>query len=380
MRAILIDDEPLALEYLEFQIKKISNLQIAGKFNYFNLQKHSLLLQEIQVVFLDIEMPNTNGLELASQLLEINSSLMVIFVTAHQEYALQAFELNALDYVMKPLQLDRLQKALERIEVNIRAQTNDPFSIRTSLQIKVCGEFSLSLAEKKLPNLKWRTSKSQELFLYLLHNFGKSIHKTELLEILWPEMDEDKAYPQLYTAIYHTRKTLHPLREHLSIKNETGGYMLVIQNSFIDINEWEKTVQSALSIDSKSITKYEETMNLYTGSYLQDYDYIWAESERYRLDQLWVKTATRIAEWYENNQDLEEAEAWYLKICAIAPEDEHSHFALMKLYARFNYGLLIDHQYNQLKRTLENLDLSISPVIQEWYDQYRNKRKTEAGT
>ncbi|KRG16160.1 response regulator [Lederbergia galactosidilytica] len=375
MKAILIDDEPLALDYLELQIKKIGNIQVVGKFPYFDIRKHSLLLHDIQVVFLDIEMPNKNGLELAAQLLEINSSLMVVFVTAYQDYALQAFELNALDYIMKPLQLDRLQKTIDRIEAKIQIQSNMPVSIQTSLQISVCGDLSFSLAEKNPPNLKWRTAKSQEMFLYLLHNFGKFIHKTELLEVLWPDMDEDKSYPLLYTTIYHTRKTLHPLREHLSIKNVTGGYKLFLQNSSIDIIEWEKTIQSAPPIDSKTVIEYEKTMNLYKGSYLQNYDYIWAEAERYSLEQLWIKIASQLADWYENNHELEKAESWYLKICTNAPEDEHSHLALMKLYANFGYGILVDHQYNQLKQALENLDLSMSPIIQDWYNQYRNKGK-----
>ncbi len=88
MKAILIDDEPLALEYLELQIKKISTMKVAGKFTHFEVQKHINLLNEVQIAFLDIEMPQTSGIELATQLLEINSSLIVVFVTGYQEYAL----------------------------------------------------------------------------------------------------------------------------------------------------------------------------------------------------------------------------------------------------------------------------------------------------
>lgn len=375
MKVILIDDEPLALDYLELQLKKISKVEVIAKLTYFNMEKHFSLLEKVQVVFMDIEMPQKNGLELAEQLLEVNSSLLVVFVTAYQEYALKAFELNALDYIMKPLQLDRLKITLERIESKLQAQQKlQPLAIGDPLQISVFGDLTFSFKNKDMPNIKWRTAKSQELFLYLLHNLEKFTHKTELIDILWPEMEEEKAYQQLYTAIYHTRKTLHPLREYLSIKNQAGGYKLLLQNSRVDIIEWEQMIQMAPPLQNEAVAeKYEKMVGLYLGSYLQNYDYIWVESERYRLDQLWIKTAYQLANWYKDNNEIEKAETWYLKICSKSPEEEHAHFSLMKLYATFNYGVLVDHQYAQLKKAFEKLDLSISPLIEKWYMQYRNK-------
>src|SRR5690625_347092 len=101
MKAIVIDDETLALDYLERQIKKSSSVTVVGKFNIFDLRKHSSLLKEADIAFLDIEMPEVNGLELAEKLLEMNPTLSIVFVTAFNNYAVEAFELNALDYVLK---------------------------------------------------------------------------------------------------------------------------------------------------------------------------------------------------------------------------------------------------------------------------------------
>ncbi len=168
---------------------------------------------------------------------------------------------------MKPIQLDRLRKTLQRIEEKLQMQASEVCSAQNLLEINVSGELSLSINDEEM-KLKWRTSKSLELFLYLLHNFGKFIHKTELMEILWPEMEEEKAFPQLYTAIYHTRKTLHPVREHISIKNVSGGYKLVVQNSLINVVEWEKAIQSLPSLHSTTIREYEKIMHLYKEPYL----------------------------------------------------------------------------------------------------------------
>ncbi|MGC8073700.1 bacterial transcriptional activator domain-containing protein, partial [Salmonella enterica] len=88
------------------------------------------------------------------------------------------------------------------------------------------------------------------------------------------------------------------------------------------------------------IEKYEAVMQLYTGSYLQEYNYLWADSERYRLEQIWLKTAYNIANIYYDHGDLENAESWYIQICTLRPEDDHAHFSLMELYASMGYGLL----------------------------------------
>src|SRR5690625_3250858 len=138
MRIILVDDEPLALELLELQIKKIKNAEIV-KFTHLDIDKHVDVIKDADLVFLDIEMPGENGLELAGHILEVNPSLEIVFITAFNEYAVQAFELNALDYIMKPVQLERLEKTFERLDIN-NTPKELPFS--SSLHINVCGELT----------------------------------------------------------------------------------------------------------------------------------------------------------------------------------------------------------------------------------------------
>src|SRR5690625_3337038 len=104
MRTILVDDEPLALDYLEIQLDKIKDITVVEKFTNLDILDHVKLIENIDLVFLDIEMPGKNGLEIAEQLLEVNPTLEIVFVTAYDEYAVQAFELNALDYLLKPIQ------------------------------------------------------------------------------------------------------------------------------------------------------------------------------------------------------------------------------------------------------------------------------------
>lgn len=375
MNAILVDDEPLALDFLERQIRKISGISIVRKFVDFNLKKDGAILQEIDIAFLDIEMPEMNGLELAGKILEIKPTMIIVFVTAFQEYAVQAFELDSLDYIVKPVQLDRLEKTLKRIEKKATYSHESPLLENNILRINVCRELSFETTKDNPKIVQWRIAKAQELFLYLLLHAGKTVRKSELAELLWPDIDFSNDYSQLYTAIYHVRKTLNLFCNHFSLKNTTDGYYLNIKNASIDLVEWENSIKSAPPINIKSIADYETIMELYTDSYLQEYDYLWAEPERYRLEMLWLKTADQIADFYFMQGDLERAETWYAKICSLRPEEESAHYSLMKIYDELGYGLLVIHQFAQLSIALKELGLSVSPYIQNWYDQWNSSRK-----
>lgn len=374
LRVILIDDEPLALEYLGRQLEKNRQIEIVKKFTYFEIGKYHSLLKEVDLVFLDIEMPGINGLELAEQMTEINSSLSIVFVTAFNEYAVQAFDLNALDYLIKPVKFERLQKSLERVEMK-KNQRKLPLTNEKELRINVCGKLTFEQTEGHFELIKWRTAKTQELFLYLLHLTGKTIRKSKLIELLWPNFEQDRAYSQLYTAIYNIRKTINQYKEFLSIKSVQEGYVLFIKNTTIDIVEWERTITSLPPIHFDSINTYETVMALYTDSYLKDYDYLWAESERFRLEQLWVRTARSIADYYAKHIHLEKAIDWYIEICELRPDDVNANFALMKLYADLGYGLLVDYQYNQLERSLRDLTIQMDYEIQQWFENWRANQR-----
>jgi len=247
--------------------------------------------------------------------------------------------------------------------------------ISENLRINVCKELSFEVIQGNPEILHWRTAKTQELFLYLLLHTGKTVRKLELRNLLWPEADSNDDYSQLYTAIYNVRKTLNNFSDYFSLKNIGEGYHLAINNVSIDMIEWENAIDSAPPINADSIHKYEEIMELYTGSYLQEYDYAWAQAERHRLEVLWLKTAHQLADFYFRYNYLENAEIWYSKIYEKNPDNEKASFSLMGIYDRLGYGLLVDHQFNQYKDALIKVGLQVDPYIQKWYEQWAQNRK-----
>lgn len=116
LKACLIDDEELALKYLEKLLLETHEIDVIGTFLEPKEFLRTVTEAKPDVVFLDIEMAMMNGLELAEEIQMINPSIQIIFVTAYEMYAVKAFELNALDYIVKPLQRQRIAGTVARIK------------------------------------------------------------------------------------------------------------------------------------------------------------------------------------------------------------------------------------------------------------------------
>jgi len=116
LRAYLVDDEALAIERLERLLANAGGLRIAGSATDAALALDFLNSEAgktVDVLFLDIQMPGMNGFELLSRL---GKQPFVIFTTAYDEYALKAFEVNSIDYLMKPIEPEQLARALKKLD------------------------------------------------------------------------------------------------------------------------------------------------------------------------------------------------------------------------------------------------------------------------
>ncbi|MEL1242099.1 LytR/AlgR family response regulator transcription factor [Flavobacterium flavipallidum] len=114
MNCIIVDDEPLARIEMEALIKEVSDITILGKFANAPSALKFLENNEADLIFLDIEMPMVSGLEFATQL---PKNTLIIFTTAYPQYALKSYELDAIDYLLKPIEKSRLEKAIDKAKL-----------------------------------------------------------------------------------------------------------------------------------------------------------------------------------------------------------------------------------------------------------------------
>jgi len=113
LRVFLVDDEPLALKRLARLLKATGRIEVAGSTTDPEAALAFLSAEGVDAVFLDIQMPGLNGFELLSRL---DSQPPVVFTTAFDQYALRAFEVNSIDYLLKPIEAEQLDRAINKIE------------------------------------------------------------------------------------------------------------------------------------------------------------------------------------------------------------------------------------------------------------------------
>lgn len=378
MNTLLIDDEVLALKYLESMLLNIPGITVTAKLQYPEDAKKYIRNHAVDVVFLDIHMPETNGIELAEQLLEINPYVRIVFVTAYDHYALKAFELNAMDYVMKPVRMERLMVTVQRIRDRLgesEQNTAVTHADSPSIRMKLFQNTLIESEDGQFVPLRWRTTKAQELFLYLLQHRGSLVRKSTLIELLWPEQVPEKAYSQLYTAVYHIRKTLAAFKDRFQIENVTEGYIMRLDRVHLDVEEWEEGLSTFDPHDAQALERMEAIMALCTGEYLQEYAYWWAESERERLKALWVRHAFLVAKAYVDQDQMDKAMEKYQEIATRQPIEEEAHLALMKWYASQNNEAAVHRQYQMLESIMqEQLEEQPGTTITQWYTQWKEQR------
>ena len=122
INVIIVDDEPLAQDVLETYIEKIAELNLVQKCSNALEANEALKTHDIDLMFLDIQMPQLTGIDFLKTL---SKPPLVIFTTAYPNYAIEGFELNALDYLLKPISLERFMKAVNKAMDRIDLERKD---------------------------------------------------------------------------------------------------------------------------------------------------------------------------------------------------------------------------------------------------------------
>ncbi|MDM5245958.1 response regulator [Lysinibacillus sp. G4S2] len=376
MRIVIVDDEHLPLTRLKTLLEKsgISEIDIVGEYTdslEAIAQIHSL---QPDVVFLDIVMPSMNGLELGEKIQEISPNVEIVFTTGYDQYAIDAFNLHAIDYLLKPVQKLRLHKSLERLQRMI--EKNQPITAKQKM-IKLLGGLKVVSPDGNSHLMKWRTSKAKELFAYMLSHRNEIIYRDTILELFWPESDMDKASKQLYTAIYTIRQTLKKYGfdgVQISSPLLNSGYKLLVEDVVIDVEQWLAQLKSLPPLQQSTVEDHERVFQAYTGDFLGDSDYIWSESERERLRRLWSHHAQQLSEFYSIHKNYLAAVKVQEKVQSFSPNEEDSYFTLMKLYHLLNNAAAVGEQYWLLKKMLqEQLAVEPSEGIVRWYKNWERE-------
>ena len=184
MKILLVDDEELQLLRLENEVKKVvpSSSTILTYSNPSNFLKENKE-EKIDIAFLDIEMPGMNGISLAKELKKINPLVNIVFVTAYNDYAFEAYKIHASGYLSKPVTAEKIKKELDALRYPVE------FQGEKKLQIKCFGNFEIFHNGEPV---RFSYQRSKEVFAYLVDREGSEINVNELNAVLWEE--DHKSY------------------------------------------------------------------------------------------------------------------------------------------------------------------------------------------
>lgn len=357
MRTIIIDDDNLALEATKTIVGKNKYLNIVGSFNNAYEALESLNELSPEVVFLDVEMPNLSGIEVAKKLEEFNNNIQIVFVTAYEKYALDAFKVSAADYIVKPITEAAINTTVKKLikykdGIKLFEKEKNKNKISTFGNFEVYGNI-----ENKL--IKWPTAKVEELFAYFVMVRGNATDRWKLCELLWPTAEPENALHSLHNSIYILKQTLKNNGIEKIVSYEKGNYRINISNMNCDLWKCEDFMMLNLSLNNENEDKYEKIIKMYNGNLFQNKDYIWASDLKEALDRFFLKTGKILSEYYYTRESYYKSEEVLRKIINENPFDEDLVDLTMKNDFQFKNKMGIINTFKKLKNSLsEELDVS----------------------
>ncbi|MCR4429642.1 MAG: response regulator [Tepidanaerobacteraceae bacterium] len=308
INAVVVDDEVLVLDHLKRLLKESGKVRIVGEFTDPDIALEEIARLKPDVVFLDVEMPGINGIELGTELLELEKEIDIVFVTAYEQYAIHAFKLNAVNYILKPADRESIDETVNRIA----KRRGNGVQSQDRGKIFVFGDVCI-LTNKTGKKVKWITSKVEELFALLLLNHERGASKWKIIDLLWGESDSEKSMQNLYTSIFRLKKTLKDTGIKAEIENRAGVYRMNLEDVFCDFLEFEAFIKKKITVDRQTIGEYEEAISLYRGDLFADRDYWWSIAEREKCYENYVELVKRAASYYIANECTSDLKKLYNK-------------------------------------------------------------------
>ncbi len=290
LSCILIDDEPLALEELSYLLRECQ-CEVVGTFTDGVHALTSVEKLRPDVVFLDINMPGVNGIDLGVNLRSRRDDLNIVYVTAHTRYAVESFIAYPTDYILKPVDGDRLAKTIRKIE-NSRPGREAERGMPEP-PIRCFGTFAIQGGDGSA--LRFPTRKTRDLLACLICFHDRHMTRAELLDAVFPGPDPKRALNNLYVTFHRLRGLLAQAgipKEALVIRDD---YSLQIADGTCDYVDVYRFLRANPAISPSNAETARRMVERIRGGLLTDIDSDWAVETRQwftvRCEELMLKTA-----------------------------------------------------------------------------------------
>lgn len=359
LKVVLVDDEKSMLIIMKRLLAGMERVEIVGSFQKAANALDFMLHNAVDVAFLDISIAEENGMALARALLELKTETEVVFVTSHREFALEAFDASAFDYLVKPISRERLERTVRRAVERKMRRTEAPAAEETSrLSVRCLGE--LEVGNNRGGAVKWRSSKCAELFSYLLMQRGRAAAKERLLEEIFHGMPVKNIDIYLNTTVYQIRKALEPLGLKAAVIVENEQYRVDLTGAAADFLDFERAVSDCARIGESNWEEACRAETLFADDLFGSKAYLWSLAERERLSDLHAALAKRLGRWLLENGRAERAGPIVKKLVGRNGLDEEANELVMRYYAASRDRAALARQYERFKTMLDE-ELGVKP-------------------
>jgi len=262
MNIIAVDDEYFALISIEHSIKKALPDAELTCFDSPGKAISYAKVIEVNLAFLDIEMAGMNGLQLAKNLKEIYPKTNIVFTTGHPQYALDAYEIHASGYLMKPVSDKAIAEALDYLFHPV-AQP-----VKKRIRIQTFGNFEIFVDDKPLA---FSRSKTKEMLAYLVMQRGARCSNNEVVAVIWKNRHDSPALQNQYRhLVMDLKKTLSAVDAENILDKQRGSLAVLPESFSCDLYDF-------LASDVNAV-------NRYMGEFMSQYS--WAEFTNTFLEKI----------------------------------------------------------------------------------------------
>ena len=377
IRIIAVDDEGPALKRIGKLLDAVDGVKLIAQFDRPKKCLDYVLTSSdnIDLALLDMEMPGMHGLELAKRLREHRPDIHIAFLTAYEGYARDAFDVDALDYLLKPISEADLARTIKRFEqrsgrkhvVSLGNSANSP--VQPFCKVSSLGPFTILM--RNGTTVRFRNSKSRELLALLHYYRGKPVGKSLILDSLWPGKDMDRAQVNLHSTVYQLRKDLEAAGLQgvvEQLKTGGGSYSLQWPSPIEDdVEEFERlSEQYTLTNATEPLIR---AIQIYGDGFLAESGYSWSAPRQAELELSFIRLLDSLFNVYIKLDRFDLAFHSMKRLVQLLPLDERQHVRMTAL-------LLLTNQQQDAKSYFDMianiLDISENSILHNFELLSRN--------
>lgn len=255
------------------------------------------------VVYLDIDMPRLDGLQLALSIQQRCPGIIIIFVTAHPQYALDAYKAHPLDFLLKPVRQTKLDDCMAYLRRQY-ALLHPEVPVERAFVFRCFGPFEIACDME----IKWGTRRVKELLLYLIGRNGSPASKAELLRALFGGQDDKNTVHNLHMTVYRLKSLLDTLDPEHKFIRLTEDNTLITAPGVCDFTDFMRFVRENAVITEQNASEAERILALCRGPYLEKEVFDWISENADEVETEFERIALGLGSFYFSAGRLLEAE------------------------------------------------------------------------